>query len=97
MSEEKKMIPLSVIDALIEKLEIEQDLPNKTGHDQDAYQFAMKTLEEIKKEAILVQEPLEQRIKDRIKELESEKYQLGWSETFEQRRNLIDELRKLLQ
>ena len=48
----EKMIPLSVVDALIEKLEIEQDLPDKTGYDQDAYQFAMKTLEEIKKEAI---------------------------------------------
>ena len=40
---------------------------------------------------------LEEKIRKRVKELESEKYQLGWSETFEQRRNMIDELRKLVE
>jgi hypothetical protein len=86
------MIPLSVVDALILKLEKQQKEMGATL--QRLYKIEI--LQEIKKEAIPSPSELEQKIKARIAELESEKYQLGWSETFEQRRNLIDELRKLL-
>ena len=107
----QEWIPLSVVDAKIKQQEdfgikynndYTQQKKDMVNHNYTDYDVKTKIrlatiyhLKAIKKEAI-TPEPLEQKIKNRIKELESEKYQLGWSETFEQRRNLIDELRKLL-
>lgn len=104
---EEKMIPLSVVDALIAELEQIYNL----GNHWEAWLRLDAVIKDLKKEAVPIPEEnktmqeqekpvhgnLEQKIRDRIAELESEKYQLGWSETFEQRRNLIDELRKLLE
>jgi hypothetical protein len=46
---------MSVVDALIQKLEIDMDKPIHTGHDQEKYQFAIEVLEDLKKEAITIQ------------------------------------------
>ena len=91
---EDKMIPLSVVDAEINKLSPEYD-------NDPTYRYTIDILRKIKKEAILIPNlynghthedsvtnitDIEQKIKDRIKKLEK----LNWSN------QVIDELRKLL-
>ncbi len=111
MTEKEKMIPLSVIDAAIEKLEIDNNYCYECGIDYQNY--ARTILEEIKKEAIPFEkikaditdswkvyyldsnkqeQPLEQKIKARIKHLdEGYPSDIKWSTA-----NMIDELRKLV-
>ena len=97
--EKEKMIPLSVVDAFI------QDL-NNWFETADVYEDSVSnmvsdgilrlelTKETIKKKAILVQ-PLEQKIKDRIKELEEINF--NNDNEYNKIRFARDELRKLLE
>lgn len=89
-NEDKKMIPLSVIDAEIKKLSPEYD-------NDPTYAYTIKILKEIKKEAIPSPSGLEQKIKDRIAELENS-FDMNKDSKHQQRVYYgIDELRKLLE
>lgn len=68
MTEYKKMIPLSVIDAKIK--EIESDNCYQGPSWDGVRNHFINKIEEIKKEATFVQEPLEQKIKASIKRVE---------------------------
>lgn len=94
-TKKEKMIPLSVVDVAIEKLEIDNNYCYECGID---YQnFAREILEQIKKEAIsfpifsIMEPSLEQKILQRIKDLEDPK---DFTDDYYVR---IDELRKLLE
>ena len=63
---EEKMIPLSVIDALIAQLEDEIKHPTRNNYGYGENSFKIEVLEDLKKEAI--PSPLEQKIKDILKE-----------------------------
>jgi hypothetical protein len=99
-TEDKRMIPLSVVDALILKLEKQQKEMGATL--QRLYKIEI--LQEIKKEAIPSPSELEQKIKARIAYLEKAivagpsdlvtKDGVAWSKELHQAR--LDELRKLL-
>ena len=93
------MIPLSVIDAKIKELkELGNEGSISTGK---SCSFAIYILEAIKKEATLVQ-PIEQKINDRIAELQSERTDLpdiefpDYETPNHEIDTRIDELRKLL-
>ena len=90
------MIPLSVVDARIKEL---WDYIDKNYVTKSTFYptTRIEELERIKKEAIPTPEPLEQKIKARIAELEKEVYYENKSNTrLIGNEARIDELRKLL-
>ncbi len=93
MTEKEKMIPLSVVDAKIKEIE-EDNVYQGPSWDGVRNHFINK-IEEIKKEAIVPNpSELEQRIRDRIKELE--KHLMKPIKYPDYKYARIDELRKLL-